>query len=52
MMVGQWSTQMKLNKEMLLGYSNRRDEKNDTMVGCKGGGRKRRRRGWSLWGWW
>ena len=32
---------MKLNKEMLLGFSNRRDEKNDTMVGCKGGGRKR-----------
>ena len=32
---------MKLKTEMLLGFSNRRDAKNDTMVGCKGGGKKR-----------
>jgi len=36
---------MNLKTEMLLGFSNRRDEKNDTMVGCKGGGRGKRRRG-------
>lgn len=36
---------MNLKKEMLLGFSNDRDAKNDTMVGCKGGGRKRKRGG-------
>ncbi len=36
---------MNLKKEMLLGFSNDRDAKNDTMVGCKGGGRNRKRGG-------
>ena len=36
---------MNLKTEMLLGISNRRDEKNDTMVGCKGGGRRNKKRG-------
>ena len=41
----QGSTLMNLKKDMLLGFSNLRDAKNDTMVGCKGGRNKRRRGG-------
>ncbi len=42
---------MNLKKEMLLGFSNLRDAKNDTMVGCKGGrkGRKGGRKFFFRW---
>lgn len=35
---------MKLDKDKLLGFGNRRDEKNDTMVGTKGQKRRRRKK--------
>ncbi|MEL6258123.1 MAG: hypothetical protein AAFQ67_03590 [Pseudomonadota bacterium] len=37
---------MKLNTETLLGFGNKADDKNDTMVGTKGGNKKKRRRRW------
>ena len=43
---------MNLKKEMLLGFSNLRDAKNDTMVGCKGGRNKRRRGGRKFFKFW
>ena len=40
---------MQLKKENLLGFSNGRDQKNDAMIGRKGGGGGRKPKRWRWW---